>query len=172
MNNIKQIRELYGATQEQIAQALNVNRVTIANWATGTSVASHANREKLSIYFGIGPEFFYDKKLDNTAKEMIISTANKAKQIVRESEGKRNKEDDFNKMFNSITFAEAMSRYMMSMKILLSVSDNGEIDMLETAVQINKKMGTRLETILDLRKKELDAGEPSIEELMEEFSDK
>ena len=172
MNNIKQIRELYGATQEQIAQALNVNRVTIANWETGNSVASNANREKLSIYFGIGPEFFYDKKLDNTAKEMIISTANKAKQIVRESEGKRNKEDDFNKMFNSITFAEAMSRYMMSMKILLSVSDNGEIDKLETAVQINKKMGARLETILDLRKKELDAGEPSIEELMEEFSDK
>ena len=172
MNNIKQIRELYGATQEQIAQALNVNRVTIANWETGNSVASNANREKLSIYFGIGPEFFYDKKLDNTAKEMIISTANKAKQIVRESEGKRNKEDDFNKMFNSITFAEAMSRYMMSMKILLSVSDNGEIDKLETAVQINKKMGARLETILDLRKKELDAGEPSIEELMEEFLDK
>lgn len=170
MNNIKQIREIYGATQDQIAKALGINRVTVANWESGSSIISNANREKLSLYFGIGPEFFYDKKIDSLAKEMIISTSNKAKQIIRESEGKRNKEDDFNSMFNSITFSEAMHRYMMSMKILLSVSDSGEIDKLETAVKINKKMGARLESILSLRKEESDAGEPSLDELLEEFS--
>ena len=48
MNNLRIIRELYGATQEQVAQAINVNRVTVANWENGTSVASSSNREKLS----------------------------------------------------------------------------------------------------------------------------
>ena len=32
MNNLKKIREIYGATQEHVANALGVNRVTIANW--------------------------------------------------------------------------------------------------------------------------------------------
>lgn len=54
-NNLKQIREIYGATQEQIARALSVNRVTVANWESGSTVASNANREKMSIYYGIGP---------------------------------------------------------------------------------------------------------------------
>ena len=59
MNNLKIIRELYGATQEQVAKAINVNRVTVANWENGTSVASSSNQEKLSFYYGIGSEFFY-----------------------------------------------------------------------------------------------------------------
>ena len=37
INNLKQIREIYGATQEQIARALSVNRVTVANWENGTT---------------------------------------------------------------------------------------------------------------------------------------
>ena len=45
INNLKQIREIYGATQEQIARALSVNRVTVANWESGSTVASNANRE-------------------------------------------------------------------------------------------------------------------------------
>ena len=73
MNNLKQIRELYGATQEQIAQAINVNRVTVANWENGTSVASSSNQEKLSIYYGIGPEYFYEKELDEVAKKIVTS---------------------------------------------------------------------------------------------------
>ena len=40
MNNLKLIREIYGATQEQIAEAIGVNRVTVANWEIGASVAS------------------------------------------------------------------------------------------------------------------------------------
>ena len=74
-NNLKQIREIYGATQEQIAEAISVNRVTVANWESGNSVASGSNREKLSIYYGIGPEFFYDKELTEDAKE-YLSTVN------------------------------------------------------------------------------------------------
>ena len=39
MNNIKIIREIYGATQEQVAQAIGVNRVTVSNWEVGTVIA-------------------------------------------------------------------------------------------------------------------------------------
>ncbi len=91
MNNLKKIRELYGATQEQIALAINVNRVTVANWENGTSVASSSNQERLSIYYGIGPEFFYQKALDGTAQQMILDTAAKAKEIVEASDGKKAK---------------------------------------------------------------------------------
>ncbi len=167
MNNIKQIREIYGATQEQVAKVLGVNRVTIANWENNTSVASSANREKMSIYFGIGPEFFYDKELDEAAKRLLVDTSNKAKQVFEETQGKRNKEDDFYKLLSSTTFAEAMQKYMFSMKVLLAVSDNGELDKLKTASLINKKMGARLDAIIEIRKKEISNGEPSISELLE-----
>ena len=73
INNLRLIRELYGATQEQVARALSVNRMTVANWENGNSVASAANREKLSMYFGIGPEFIYDKALSEDAKKVILS---------------------------------------------------------------------------------------------------
>ncbi len=170
MNNIKLIRELYGATQEQLAKALGVNRVTVANWEIGVSTASSANRERMSIYFGVGPEYFYDKELDNTAKEIIIKSAEKANEIIKESNGQRNKEDDFNKMINSITFAEAMSDYMFYTKILLAVSDSGDLDKLETALLINKKMGARLDAIIKLRKEEVESGEPTLSQLLEDLN--
>ena len=106
----------------------------------GTSAISSANREKLSLYYGIGPEYFYEKELDNIVKQMIRDSAEKARRIVSESNGKRNKEDDFSKSFDSISFADAMNRYMLSMKLLLAVSEKGELDKLETALLINKKI--------------------------------
>ena len=138
MNNLKQIRELYGATQEQIAQAINVNRVTVANWENGTSVASSSNQEKLSIYYGIGPEYFYEKELDEVAKKIVTDTSARAQELTEKSEGKRVKEQDFHKMFESITFKQAMEQYMFSMKMLLATADSGELDKLKAAALINK----------------------------------
>ena len=167
MNNLKQIRELYGATQEQIAQAINVNRVTVANWESGTSVASSSNREKLSIYYGIGPEYFYEKALDDEARQLVLDTSARAQELAKESEGKRVKEQDFQKMFESITFKQAMEQYMFSMKMLLATADSGELDKLKTAALINKKMGPRLDAIIDLREQEANSDEPSLFDLIE-----
>lgn len=167
MNNLKQIRELYGATQEQIAQAINVNRVTVANWESGTSVASSSNREKLSIYYGIGPEYFYEKALDDEARQLVLDTSARAQELAKESEGKRVKEQDFQKMFESITFKQAMEQYMFSMKMLLATADSGELDKLKTAALINKKMGARLDAIIDLREQEANSDEPSLFDLIE-----
>ncbi|MGM9602735.1 MAG: helix-turn-helix domain-containing protein [Faecousia sp.] len=167
MNNLKQIRELYGATQEQVATAINVNRVTVGNWESGNSIASSSNQEKLSIYYGVGPEYFYRKALDETARQLIANTAQRARKVAEESEGKRNKETDFHKMFESITFKEAMDRYMFSMKVLLATADSGELDKLRTALQINKKMGNRLNAIIKLREEEEASEEPTLFDLIE-----
>lgn len=167
MNNLKQIRELYGATQEQIAQAINVNRVTVANWESGTSVASSSNQEKLSIYYGIGPEYFYEKELDDEAKQLVINTSARAQELTEKSEGRRVKEQDFHKMFESITFKRSMEQYMFSMKMLLATADSGELDKLKTAALINKKMGARLEAIIHIREQEANSGEPSLYDLIE-----
>ena len=167
MNNLKQIRELYGATQEQIAQAINVNRVTVANWECGTSIASSSNQEKLSMYYGIAPEYFYEKELDEVAKKNVTATSARAQEIAQSSEGKRVKEQDFHKMFESVTFKQAIDQYMFSMKMLLATADSGELDKLKTAALINRKMGTRLEAIINLREQEEKSGEPSLFDLIE-----
>jgi len=170
-NNIRQIRELYGATQEQVATAVNVNRVTVANWENGNSIASASNQEKLSMYFGIGPEFFYDKQLDDRAKQIIIDTGNKEREIVASSKGTRSKEDEYHQAFETMTFHSAMQRYMISMKILLAKADDGDLDSLMTAALINKKMGARLDAIVELRKAEEADGEPSIADLLKKIED-
>ena len=169
MNNLKLIREIYGATQEQISEAIGVNRVTVANWEIGTSVASSSNREKLSIYYGIGPEYFYEKEVNDEVKKMLLDAAANAVAIVKKSNGKRNKEREFHNIFESLSFAEAMKQYMFSTKLMLAAADKGELDKLKTAVLINKKMGKRLQAIIDLRESEQSDGEPSLEELLKKF---
>lgn len=169
MNNLKQIREIYGVTQEEIALALGVNRVTVANWENGNSTASSGNQEKLSIYYGIGPEYFYEKELDEVSKQMVIDSAAKAQEVVAKSEGSRSKEDDFHRMFENLTFDKAMKQYMFSMKMMLATAENGELDRLKTASQINDKMGERLKAIIDVRDKEAASGEPTLFDLIGEI---
>ena len=42
-NNIKKVREIYGATQEEVAKAIGVNRTTISQWENGSIKASNRN---------------------------------------------------------------------------------------------------------------------------------
>lgn len=169
MNNLRAIREIYGATQEQVAQAINVNRVTVANWENGTSIASSSNREKLSIYYGIGPEFFYDKELNMDARAAIVESSERAKEISEQSEGKQDKETAFHKIFELMTFEHALSFYMLSMKMLLATADSGKLDKLKTAAAINSKMGERLNAIIRLREDEEKSNEPTLFDLMEKI---
>lgn len=167
MNNLKQIREIYGATQEEIAAAIGVNRVTVANWENGSSIASSANQEKLSIYYGIGPEFFYQQELNNSVKRMIHESAVKAHAAFVRSKGTHSKAKDFRRMFDEMTFSEAMSQYMFAMKMLLATADTADLRQLETAQLINEKMGMRLSAMLELRRQEQQAGVQSLFDLIE-----
>lgn len=171
INNLKQIREIYGATQEQIARALSVNRVTVTNWESGSTVASSANREKLSIYYGIGPEYFYELELTEEVIQMIRQTAKKEQAVVSQSNGKKNKQEDFHKMFDEVSFDRVMREYMMFTKILLAKADDADLEKLRTALTINKKMGRRLEAIVKLREEEDEAGDATLFDLMEQLSD-
>lgn len=171
MNNLKMIRELYGATQEQVALAIGVNRVTVANWENGSSVASSSNQERLSLYYGVGPDYFYEKELDETARKLIIETGAAARERVKRSGGKLNKEEDFHRTFEAMTFSQAMRDYMFSMKMLLATADSGELERLRTASLINKKMGARLDAIIKLREEEDDKDEPSLFELLEQVQE-
>lgn len=170
INNLKQIREIYGATQEQIAHALSVNRVTVANWENGSTMASSANREKMSMYYGIGPEFFYEQELTEQVKLMIRQTAEKERAIVSQSEGKENKPEDFHQLFEAISFDSVMQDYMMFTKLLLAKADDTDLETLRTVLTINQKMGKRLEAIVRVREEEESNGDPSLAQLINSCS--
>lgn len=171
MNNLKEIRELYGATQEAVASAINVNRVTVANWENGNSTASSSNQEKLSIYYGIGPEFFYEKELTEDAKQLIVATGTRAKEITKKSNGKRSKEKDYHQMFESLTFSDAVNHYVFSMKLLLATTDSADLEKLKAALLVNEKMGARLKATIEVREKEADSNQPSLFDLIEEIAE-
>ena len=170
LNNIKLIREIYGATQSEVATALGVSRVTVAKWENDTeSKVSQSNLEKLSLFFGIGPEYFYDNELDDKIIKMIKENKDKAEAV--DNKKSVRKEDVFNEMFSNTSFKEAISRYMFSMKLLLALADEGEIKDLEIVCKINEKMNSRLKAIIDVRKAEHKKNDKnSFNELFEEFS--
>ena len=174
-NNLRQIREIYGATQDEIAKAVGVNRATISQWETGAAKASSANLEKLSIFYGIGPESFYElPKVDEKRKKMLISTAKRAQEIKEKSEKVRDKAVEFSALFEKTTFNKARDRFMLSMKMLLATADNGKLEDLKVAYDINQKMARRLDAIINIREEEEKAKEENNEDtlfdLLDDFS--
>lgn len=170
MNNLKTIRELYGITQDEIATAINVNRTTISIWENNEEKkASNSNLERLSLYYGIGPEFFYDKELDETARQIIIENAQNQRTL-EQNKPSRHKVDEFHDMLSKINFDEAIRRYMVSMKIFLATLDEGSLEKLENALIINEKMGARLKMAIDLKKQEKENNEESLSKLLDNFT--
>ena len=167
MNNLRNIREIYGITQDEIAKAINVNRATISNWENQESSSS---LEKLSLFYGIGPEFFYDQELNNTVREMLIHNSKHQKKIEKDSNGEHAKANDFHNLFSSLTFDKAIRQYMAATKLLLATADEGSLEKLETALKINQKMGARLEGIVNIRKSEDANNEESLSDLIDILS--
>ncbi len=166
MNNLRLIREIYDATQSEIATILGVNRVTVAKWEKDEeSRVSQSVLEKLSLFYGIGPECFYDVELDETRKQMIINSSKKAKEVDEINHTK--KEDRFKELFSNTSFDEAISKYMFAMKVILALSDEGKLEDLKIVHQITEKMNARLDAIIKVREK--DNGE-TINELVDKLS--
>lgn len=176
INNMKKIREIYGATQEEIAKVAGVNRSTVSQWETGATKASNLKLEKLSIFYGIGPECFYElDELDHVRCQMLTNTAKKEKHMTEESDKSRNKADELAEILENMPFKEVMSRYMFAMKMLLATADHGELDDLKTAYVINQKMGKRLEAIIKIREEEEKAkkenNEDTLFDLLDSFNE-
>lgn len=171
MNNLKSIREIYGVTQDEIAKAINVNRATISNWENQENKrASSSSLEKLSLFYGIGPEFFYDEELNDIVRDILVQNSRHQKELEKNNNGKTTKADDFHKLFSSITFDRAIQDYMVATKLLLATADEGSLDKLETALKINKKMGSRLENIVNIRQTENENNEESLSDLIDSLS--
>lgn len=166
INNIRLIREIYGATQSDIATVLGVNRVTLAKWEKDLeNRVSPSILEKMSLFFGIGPECFYEMELDEDRKQMIVNSSNRAKQIDTEKQTK--KEDHYKQIFSNTTFDQAISKYMFAMKMLLALSGEGKVEDLKIVHQINEKMNARLGAMIKV--KEQESGD-SISELVDKLS--
>lgn len=171
MNNLKLIREIYGATQDEISTAINVNRATISTWENSEDKkASNANLEKLSLFYGIGPEYFYELSVDDKVRELLVSNAKHQKELEAKNNPQRNKAEEFHQLLSNITFDDAIKEYMIAMKIFLTTLDEGSLDKLETALKINQKMGKRLETEIELKKKEQADDEESLSNLLDSFT--
>lgn len=167
MNNLRLIREIYGATQSEIATILSVNRVTLAKWENDReNRVAQSVLEKLSLFYGIGPECFYDIELDEQRKQVIINSSKKAKEVDEENHTK--KEEQFRELFSNTSFDEAISRYMIAMKVLLALSDEGKLDDLKIVHQITDKMNARLDAIIKVREK--DKSGETINELVDKLS--
>jgi hypothetical protein len=123
------------------------------------------------MYYGIGPEFFYEQELTDEVRQLLKRTAEKERAVVSQSEGHKNKQEDFQKMFRELTFDRVMKDYMMTMKMLLAKADEADLDKLRTALTINKKMGNRLESIIKLREEEDEADGMSLFDLMERLNE-
>jgi hypothetical protein len=78
-------------------------------------------------------------------------------------------------MLQSLSFNEARARFMLAMKLLLSTADDGKLDELELAYEINQKMAKRLEAIISIRKDEEKAkkekNEDTLYDLLDSFSE-
>lgn len=175
-NNMKRIREIYGATQDEIAKVAGVNRSTVSQWETGALRASNTKLEKLSLFYGIGPECFYEiPEINNERREMLVKNAEKAKEIEAASEKKRNKADEFKQILETISFNEARNRFMFSMKMMLATADHGELEDLKVAYQITIKMSKRLGAIIDIREEEEKAkkenNEDTLFDILDSFSE-
>lgn len=173
MNNLKLIREIYGVTQDEISTAINVNRATISTWENSdVKRASNANLEKLSLYYGIGPEYFYAQPLDETAREMLIESAKRQKELEEKEDSHHNKAEEFHQLLSNISFDKAIQEYMIAMKLFLTTLDEGSLEQLETALVINKKMGKRLETEIEFKKQEQADNEESLSSLLDSLTTK
>lgn len=176
-NNMKKIREIYGATQEEISKVAGVNRSTVSQWETGALKASRTKLEKLSLFYGIGPESFYEiPDIDDTRKGMLVKSAQRAQQVKEDSQNKRNKADDFSQMLQVLTFDDAMIRFVYSMKLLLATADTGTLTDLKLAHEINEKMVKRLSAIIAIREEEEkaknDQGETTLYDLFDSLTNK
>lgn len=165
-NNVKLIREIYGATQDSVARIAGVSRSTVSLWENGSAKASNSKLEKMSIYFGIGPEFFYDKELSEEAKQALIENSKREEEITKASDNKRNKVEELSSILEAVTFEEARSRFMFSMKMLLATADEGELDDLKTSVFICEKMLRRLKAVVEIREEEESYKKESNEETL------
>ncbi|SHK18797.1 helix-turn-helix domain-containing protein [Desulforamulus aeronauticus] len=151
MNNLKEIRDLFGYSQEEVARALEVSRVAVSKWENNESKISQSNLERLSLLFNISPDYIIGKPLDLQAIERITRTG----QNIREQDKKEDDPKHFEiiRELTKIDVKNLIRDYFLTTKLLLVKAEEIENHQLDDLVKVNKKLGNRLQKIQELRKK-------------------
>jgi transcriptional regulator with XRE-family HTH domain len=173
--NLKIMRRVYGATQDEVAELIGVSRVSISNWENGVGgMISKVNLRRLSELYGLGIDYFFNRELDEEAKLTILRKKNhdllppeeRQKFIpvqappapaVAVVEPTTRPDDQFQTLFKKYTFQDAVDNYMCAMKLVIALSVDCSLEELELANRIITQMGRRLQSALDSRKDELDS---------------
>jgi len=69
---LKQLREKNNCTQDEVANALNIDRSTVAYWESGRKDPGYVNLVKLGHFFNVSPAYFLDERMSPTPYESLI----------------------------------------------------------------------------------------------------
>ncbi len=168
-NNLKYMREVYGCTQDEIATRLGVSRVSISNWENGAGGRmSRANQEKLARLYGLGPEYFYDKPIDQEAKRLITTSREKVEATQRLFGDKKDNDIKKDQQGDNYNFKDAVETYMNAMKNVIGLAENCNMEELELAIKINEQLNKRFQSAFNKRKNVIKQGD-EVETLFKQF---
>lgn len=72
MNRLKQLRKSRGMTRVELAELMNVTKLTILNWEHGTHEIKGSNAKKLADHFGVSIPYLLGYDTNNTFSELIV----------------------------------------------------------------------------------------------------
>ena len=108
MNNLKIIRKLYGATQDEVALSIGVSRVTIAKWEGEFSSPTDAHLKKMAVFYGIDAPYFFEQPIDDETRRTLKENGQAAREERRRDGRKRRDIDDLAVLMAPVTFDDAM----------------------------------------------------------------
>lgn len=71
MNRLKQLRKSKGIARVELAELMNVTKLTILNWEHGTHEIKGSNAKKLADCFNVSIPYLLGYDTDNTLSELI-----------------------------------------------------------------------------------------------------
>lgn len=71
MNRLKQLRKSRGMTRVELAELMNVTKLTVLNWEHGTHEIKGSNAKKLADCFGVSIPYLLGYDTDNTFSDLI-----------------------------------------------------------------------------------------------------
>ncbi len=154
MNNLKSIRHAFGATQDEVAYAIGVTRVTIAKWEGEFSRPTAGNLKKMAIFYGIDTDYFYERPVDARIKLLLAGNGEKLRATQRADAAKQREIDELAVLMAPVTFADASAQYQLSLKLLTARAEEATLGELRTMVALHRKMGSVLHTMLEQREAE------------------
>lgn len=71
MNRLKQLRESKGMTRVELAELMNVTKLTVLNWEHGIHEIKGSNAKKLADHFNVSIPYLLGYDTDDTFSELI-----------------------------------------------------------------------------------------------------